>query len=294
MPAIGTMSDSALRRHLLDTPTAALLAEARARRDARGPARTTWSRKVFIPLTQLCADTCHYCTFAKAPRGVHAPYLLPEQVLDIARRGAQAGCKEALFTLGDAPERRYRAAREALAALGFTRTIDYLAHVAGLVLAETGLLPHINAGILSADDYRLLRPVSASAGLMLESSSDRLCARGGPHFGSPDKVPATRLASIAAAGDVRVPMTSGVLIGIGETEDERSSRISRPSPAPAWQVSRRRATKISTAPSPAPGSSSMTKSRFRRRPTSTPNASLPCSTPASTIGAASRRSRSIM
>ncbi|GAA0325628.1 bifunctional FO biosynthesis protein CofGH [Sphingomonas oligophenolica] len=215
------MSDPALRRHLLDTPTAMLLAEARGRRAGRGPARTTYSRKVFIPLTQLCADTCHYCTFAKAPRSVRAPFLLPEEVLEIARRGAGAGCKEALFTLGDAPERRYRAAREALAALGFSRTIDYLAHVAGLVLAETGLLPHINAGILSHDDFRQLRAVSASAGLMLESASSRLCERGGPHFGSPDKVPAVRLASIAAAGEARVPMTSGILIGIGETEDER-------------------------------------------------------------------------
>jgi FO synthase len=215
------MIDDTLLRRLRGMPTPLLLAEARARRDARGPARTTYSRKVFIPLTRLCADTCHYCTFAQAPRDLPAPYLLPGEVLAIAHRGAAAGCKEALFTLGDAPERRYRVAADALAAMGFATTIAYLAHVAGRVLAETGLLPHINAGLLSAEDYRTLREVSASMGLMLESASDRLCARGGPHFGSPDKVPAARLASIAAAGDARVPMTSGILVGIGETEDER-------------------------------------------------------------------------
>jgi FO synthase len=213
--------DQAISRDLMAQPTAALLAAARARRDARGPARTSYSRKVFIPLTQLCADVCHYCTFAKAPSRLQAPYLTPEQVLEIARQGASRGCKEALFTLGDAPERRYEAARAALAAMGFERTIDYVEHVARLVLRETGLLPHINAGILDADDYRRLRAVSASAGLMLESASVRLCERGGPHFGSPDKVPAVRLASLRAAGEARVPVTSGILIGIGETEQER-------------------------------------------------------------------------
>ena len=210
-----------LRHHLLTAPTAILRAEACARRAARGPARTSYSRKVFIPLTQLCADVCHYCTFAKAPSRLEAPYLSPNQVLAIARAGSARGCREALFTLGDAPERRYPAAREALAALGFARTVDYVAHVAQLVRDETGLLPHINAGILSADDYALLRPVSASMGLMLESMADRLCDRGGPHFGSPDKRPAVRLASLEAAGVARVPMTSGILIGIGETVEER-------------------------------------------------------------------------
>jgi len=213
--------DEDLKRRLLAAPTETLLAEARARRDARGPARMTYSRKVFIPLTQLCADVCHYCTFAKAPRSLKAPYLTPEEVLEIASKGAAMGCKEALFTLGDAPERRYAAAREALAEMGFARTIDYVAHIAGLVLKETGLLPHINAGVLSREDYDTLRAVSASAGLMLESSSERLCERGGPHFGSPDKAPVVRLASMAAAGEAKVPMTSGILVGIGETEAER-------------------------------------------------------------------------
>jgi FO synthase len=214
-------TDEQLKARLLAAPTEGLLAEARGRRDARGPARTTYSRKVFIPLTELCADVCHYCTFAKAPRELKSPYLSPDEVLDIARRGKARGCKEALFTLGDAPERRYAAAREALAAMGFERTVDYLEHVAGLVLRETGLLPHINAGVLSAEDYARLRAVSASAGLMLESSSERLCARGGPHFGSPDKQPAVRIASLDAAGAAHVPVTSGILVGIGETDEER-------------------------------------------------------------------------
>ncbi|PLK27796.1 7,8-didemethyl-8-hydroxy-5-deazariboflavin synthase [Novosphingobium sp. TH158] len=202
-------------------PTQALLEEARARRDARGPARMTYSRKVFIPLTRLCTDVCHYCTFATTPSQVPAPYLSLEEVLEIARAGAAQGCKEALFTLGDAPERRYAAARDWLAERGFSRTIDYVRHCAEAVLNETGLLPHINAGVLDEDDYRMLKPVSASCGLMLETTADRLGEKGGPHFGSPDKVPAVRLASIEAAGRARVPMTSGILVGIGETEEER-------------------------------------------------------------------------
>src|SRR5439155_8091424 len=149
------------------------------------------------------------------------PYLSPDEVLGIGRAGAAAGCKEALFTLGDKPELRYAAAREGLAQLGFATTVDYLAHVAGRVLRETGLIPHINAGVLTAEDYAKLRPVSGSMGLMLESASERLCRRGGPHFGSPDKQPAVRLASIGAAGAAAIPFTSGLLIGIGETREER-------------------------------------------------------------------------
>ncbi len=212
---------TSLKARLVSMPTAALLEEARARRDARGPARMTYSRKVFIPLTRLCADVCHYCTFATTPSQVPAPYLSLDEVLDIAREGAAQGCKEALFTLGDAPERRYATARDWLAASGFARTIDYVRHCAEAVIKETGLLPHINAGVLKEADYRMLKPVSASCGLMLETTADRLGDKGGPHHGSPDKVPAVRLASLEAAGKAQVPMTSGILVGIGESEEER-------------------------------------------------------------------------
>jgi len=212
---------TSLNARLSSTSTEALLVEARARRDGRGAARMTYSRKVFIPLTRLCADVCHYCTFATTPSQLPAPYLSLEEVLAIARAGAAQGCKEALFTLGDAPERRYAVASGWLAERGFARTIDYVRHCAEAVLAETGLLSHVNAGVLDEADYLALKPVVASCGLMLETIADRLGEKGGPHFGSPDKVPAVRLASIEAAGRARVAMTSGVLIGIGETEEER-------------------------------------------------------------------------
>ncbi|MEE4450885.1 5-amino-6-(D-ribitylamino)uracil--L-tyrosine 4-hydroxyphenyl transferase CofH [Novosphingobium resinovorum] len=214
---------------LLSAPLDALLAEARALRDARfgplTPARMTYSPKVFIPLTRLCADVCHYCTFATTPSRLEAPYLSEDEVLEIARAGVAAGCKEALFTLGDAPERRYAAAREWLAERGFARTIDYVRHCAERVLRETGLLPHVNAGVLDEDDWRMLRPVAASVGLMLESTSARLMDKGMCHHGSPDKAPAVRLASLAAAGRARVATTSGVLIGIGETARERMEAL---------------------------------------------------------------------
>ncbi|MDG2005061.1 MAG: 5-amino-6-(D-ribitylamino)uracil--L-tyrosine 4-hydroxyphenyl transferase CofH [Novosphingobium sp.] len=214
-------NDAKLIERLLAAPLEDVLADARERRDARGPSRMTYSPKVFIPLTRLCMDVCHYCTFATTPSRLDAPYLTPEEVLGIARAGAESGCKEALFTLGDAPERRYSVAREWLAERGYTRTIDYVRDCAELVLNETGLLPHINAGILDEDDYRMLRPVAASAGLMLESTSERLLEKGAAHHGSPDKVPAVRIASLEAAGRAKVAMTSGILIGIGEAPEER-------------------------------------------------------------------------
>jgi len=201
--------------------TGALMATARALRDRGHGAHISFSRKVFIPLTRLCRDVCHYCTFAHAPRRDEPAYLSPDEVLEIARAGAAAGCREALFTLGDKPELRYRRAREALDRLGHATTLDYLAEMAGRVLAETGLLPHLNPGVMTRDDVAGLRPVSASQGIMLESAAERLCARGGPHFGSPDKLPAHRLATIEAAGEACVPFTSGLLIGIGETRAER-------------------------------------------------------------------------
>lgn len=181
----------------------------------------TYSRKIFIPLTHLCRDVCHYCTFARTPKRVDAAYLSVDEVLQIVREGQLAGCKEALFTLGEKPELRYRAAREALAEMGFASTLHYVAHVAERVFEETGVLPHINAGCMDENEIALLRKVSASMGIMLESASERLCQPGMPHYGSPDKLPALRLATIARAGEAQVPFTSGILIGIGETRRER-------------------------------------------------------------------------
>ncbi len=198
-----------------------LMAAARARRDATFGTVVTYSPKVFIPLTKACRDVCHYCTFAKPLKSGQKVFLSPEEVLEIARDGEKAGCHEALFTLGEKPELRYRAAREALDELGFETTVDYLAHVARLVRDETGLLPHLNPGTLTADEFARLKPVSASMGMMLETTSDRLSARGGPHFGSPDKLPAARLQALDAAGQANVPFTTGLLVGIGETRQER-------------------------------------------------------------------------
>lgn len=194
---------------------------AAAIRDRGHGAAVTYSPKVFIPLTQLCRDVCHYCTFARTPAADRAPYLSPDEVLEIARAGARAGCHEALFTLGDKPELRYTAAREALAALGHESTLSYLAAMAQLVYTETGLLPHLNAGVMDASDLQALRAVSVSQGLMLESIAENLCEPGGPHHGSPDKRPAARLEMIAAAGRLKIPFTSGILIGIGETRQQR-------------------------------------------------------------------------
>lgn len=181
----------------------------------------TYSRKVFIPLTQLCRDVCHYCTFAKSPRGLESPFMTPDQALAVARAGALAGCQEALFTLGDKPELRYAAARRFLESSGYETTLDYLAATAKAVHAQTGLLPHLNPGVMTRADLEKLRPVSASMGLMLETASERLSARGRPHWGSPDKRPSVRLATLEAAGEAAVPFTTGLLIGIGETRRER-------------------------------------------------------------------------
>jgi FO synthase len=206
---------------LIERPLADLLRESeRMTTDAFGSV-VTYSRKVFIPLTTLCRDVCHYCTFAKTPKRAEAAYLTRDQVLTIAREGVAAGCREALFTLGDQPERRYAAARNGLAALGHETTLSYLGEMASAVLEETGLLPHLNAGLMDDADYAALRPVSVSMGLMLETASDRLSQKGGPHYGSPDKLPKRRLETIEAAGRAKVPFTTGILIGIGETRAER-------------------------------------------------------------------------
>ena len=199
----------------------ALAAVAGAWRDEGFGRVVTYSRKVFIPLTQLCRDVCHYCTFAHPPRKGQRAYLTPDEVLEIARAGEAAGCHEALFTLGDKPEARYRVAREELAALGHETTLGYLAAMARLVLEETSLLPHLNPGIVDEAQAHALKAVSVSQGMMLESASARLMAKGMAHHGSPDKAPAVRLAGIEAVGTAAVPYTSGILIGIGETRLER-------------------------------------------------------------------------
>lgn len=200
---------------------AELMGSAADMRDDGFGSVVTFSPKVFIPLTELCRDVCHYCTFAKTPGRLERPYLAPDKVLEIARAGRRAGCREALFTLGDKPELRYRSARIALTELGHETTLGYLAEMARLVLNETGLLPHLNAGIISEPEYRRLRELAPSMGLMLETSAERLSQRGGPHFGSPDKLPSIRLESIRAAGKALVPFTTGILVGIGETRVER-------------------------------------------------------------------------
>ena len=197
------------------------MTRAAALRDEGHGSRITYSPKVFIPLTMLCRDRCGYCTFAKPPARLEAPYLALEEVLHIARRGVAAGCHEALFTLGEAPEERYPAAREWLDAHGHSSTIDYLASAAKAVIDETGLLPHANAGALDRSELERLRTVSPSQGMMIETLSARLGEAGGPHHGAPDKTPQRRLATLNAAGEARIPFTTGILVGIGETRAER-------------------------------------------------------------------------
>ncbi|RSN68806.1 bifunctional FO biosynthesis protein CofGH [Actinomadura sp. WAC 06369] len=190
------------------------------------PGVVTYSRKVFIPLTRLCRDRCGYCTFATVPHRLDAPYLSPDEVLEIARRGAEMGCKEALFTLGDRPEDRWKQAREWLDAHGYDDTLSYVRAMAIRVLEETGLLPHLNPGVLTWRDFQRLKPVAPSMGMMLETTATRLFSeRGGPHFGSPDKDPAVRLRVLEDAGRTNVPFTTGILIGIGETVEERADAI---------------------------------------------------------------------
>jgi FO synthase len=202
---------------LLHAPLDELMAAARDVRDRATGTRVTWSPKVFVPLTMLCRDKCGYCTFAQPPARLSAPYLSPDEVLAIARAGAAAGCHEALFTLGERPEARYPAAREWLDANGYGSTIEYLVAMCRLVLDETGLLPHANAGALFADELAALRPVSPSQGMMLESLRADLDA----HRGSPDKTPERRLATLEAAGELAIPFTTGILCGIGESRADR-------------------------------------------------------------------------
>jgi FO synthase len=241
MPA----TDHAVRRSLRRAGAGKSLSvdEAAALMDARGPALrelldvasslrdlghgsvVTYSRKVFVPLTMLCRDVCHYCTFAKAPAKLDSPFLSLDEVVAIADSGRRAGCKEALFTLGDRPEDRYPVARRWLAERGYHSTLDYVRAAAIRVIEETGLLPHLNPGVMRYEDLARLKHVSASMGLMLEQSTERLMGKGLPHHGSPDKVPAVRLRTIEDAGRLAIPFTTGILVGIGETARERAESL---------------------------------------------------------------------
>jgi 7,8-didemethyl-8-hydroxy-5-deazariboflavin synthase CofH subunit/7,8-didemethyl-8-hydroxy-5-deazariboflavin synthase CofG subunit len=206
---------------LLDLPLDELMARARAVRDARTGSRVTYSPKVFVPLTKLCRDRCGYCTFAQPPRALDAPFLTPDEVLAIAVRGASAGCHEALFTLGERPELRYDEARQWLSQHGYDSTVEYLVAMCRLVLDETGLLPHANAGALTVEELASLRPVAASQGMMIESLRGDLAA----HRGAPDKDPARRLATLEAAGELAIPFTTGILVGIGESVADRLAAL---------------------------------------------------------------------
>jgi FO synthase len=202
-------------------PLDELLARACALRDATFGNRVTYSPKVFIPLTMLCRDKCGYCTFAQPPARLDSPYLSPEQVLAIARAGAKVGCHEALFTLGERPELRYPAASQWLREHGYASTVDYLVAMCALVRDEVGLLPHANAGALHADELAALRPVAAGQGMMIESLNDALAC----HRGSPDKTAARRLATLEAAGELAIPFTTGILVGIGESRADRVTAL---------------------------------------------------------------------
>ena len=198
-----------------------LLKVASALRDEGFGNTITFSKKIFIPLTNLCRDVCHYCTFAKTPKKIVAPYMTIEEVVKLAERGKKAGCKEALFTLGEKPELRYRVARDFLSSKRFKSTTDYLIEAAKQVFEQTGLLPHLNPGTISDQEATRLREVGPSMGMMLESASDRLTKKGMAHYGSPDKVPSKRIDTLITAGRHKIPFTTGILIGIGETRLER-------------------------------------------------------------------------
>src|SRR5436305_8255317 len=194
--------------------------------EAGRPGVITYSKKVFIPLTRLCRDRCHYCTFATTPNRLPAAFLSPDEVLAIASQGAALGCKEALFTLGDRPEDRWPAAREWLDAHGYDSTLAYVRAMAIMVLEKTGLLPHLNPGVLPWAELQRLKPVAPSMGMMLETTARRLFTEpGGPHYGSPDKDPEIRLRVLTDAGRLNVPFTTGVLVGTGETRTQRAESL---------------------------------------------------------------------
>ena len=204
-----------------EAPLEPLLEAAAALRDRSKGRSVSYSRKVFIPLTHLCRDYCGYCTFRSDPRPGVPAYLTPDEVLEVAEEGRRAGCKEALFSLGDQPERVFPEAKSFLHQLGFESTLEYLAAMCEMVLEKTGLLPHSNPGLMGPDDLRRLRETNVSVGLMLESASPRLLRMGGPHWKAPDKVPSRRIRSLESAGELSMAFTTGILIGIGETAEER-------------------------------------------------------------------------
>ncbi len=206
---------------LAELATPDLMDRAARIRDAHWGRKVTYSRKVFVPLTNMCRDTCGYCTFVKHPSDPAARIMTPDQVRRVVAEGAAKGCKEVLFSLGEKPELRYDRAREDLARLGHTRMTDYLAEVCAMVLRETSLLPHVNAGTLDDDELAMLRPVAASMGMMVETTSRALTRKGGAHHACPDKVPLQRLRTLERAGQAKVPFTTGLLIGIGETWADR-------------------------------------------------------------------------
>ena len=198
-----------------------LMEQAKDIRDCSWGRNITYSRKVFIPLTNMCRDTCGYCTFVKHPDSPEANILSPDQVLKIVKNGERRGCKEALLSLGEKPELRYEKAKNKLKELGFKSMVEYLKEICLLILKESSLLPHINPGTMNNDEILLLKPVSASMGMMLETISKRLSKKNGPHYACPDKVPIQRIRTLERAGKNKVPFTTGLLIGIGETWDER-------------------------------------------------------------------------
>jgi FO synthase len=206
---------------LLDASLGELMQEAARHRDAHWGRTITYSRKVFVPLTNMCRDTCGYCVFVKHPSSPEARIMTKGEVQEVVRAGEKLGCKEVLFSLGEKPELRYDLARDRLAALGYTRMTDYLREICAWVIGETGLIPHVNAGSLADDEIAMLRPVSGSMGMMLENVSRRLMEKGMAHHACPDKVPLQRLRTLERAGRASVPFTTGILIGIGETFAER-------------------------------------------------------------------------
>ena len=216
-------------------------------RDAGHGRLQSWSPKVFIPLTQLCRDLCHYCTFSRPPERGAKAYLTRDDVLEIARAGQRAGCTEALFTLGEKPELRHRLARKELDAPGHDTTLSYLAEMCATVIAETGLLPHVNAGTMSRDEMAMLRRVSVSQGLMLESTAERLCAPGGPHYRSPDKAPSVRLETIRIEMCIR-----------DRSQPVRSNSWRRYSTAPCDRINTSSVSKGSGAAAIASGSDTST------------------------------------